>query len=593
MSSTVKEEAVPLPEATTQKNKKERKIMKKAFAMILAIMMVLSLAATAFAAGDTTNLAVNTGTSEANRTFNAYKVLSVTNAGEAFNYTVIPAYRTVLASALNIDTTDMAEEAIDAAILAGIEGLATGEAVRHFADDLYRAIQAAGIAADITGWDGSTKEVEQGYWLIADVTDLTEESESNSLVILDTAGETDVTVHLKADKTTSVKEVDDENDSVSDDIAGNEDGRNWQDTSDYDIGDEVPFKVEGQLANDVTSYSYYSFKIVDTVSEGLTHLGNTAEDTNIQLVFNGTVQTIKAAGAEGEADWVYEINGQTLTVYPNYGYTRNDGTAVEASAANGGDLLKLFPEGTSHDKINSSTFTLRYNCLLNENAAIGAEGNTNDAKSIVSNNPYGDGFGETPLTGTVTFTYKFVVDKVDPNGNPLTGAEFALYKFVAEGKAPYAGEETVAATAEEAILNDAYFNHPAANSYGKFVEVDRLTINDEGTEFTFNGIDDGYYVLIETVVPAGYKGIEPVEFHVVASHDNMQLIELKAVVKGGSSQAIDGDTATGTLTAVIENNSGSELPSTGGIGTTIFYALGGLMAVSAVVLLVTKKRMAV
>ena len=566
--------------------------MKKTFALVLAIMMVLSLAATAFAAGDTTTLSVNTE-NYADRTFNAYKVLSATNSGEAFNYTVIPAYRAVLASALDIDTTDMTEDAIDAAILAGIEGLTTGEAVRHFADDLYRAIQAANIAADITGWDGKAKEVEQGYWLIVDVTDLTEADESNSLVILDTAGETDVTVHLKADKTTSEKAVDDENDSVSEDIAGNEDGREWKDTSDYDIGDKVPFVVTGQLANDVTSYSYYSFKIVDTVSAGLTHLGNTAEDTNIQFLMNGQVQTLKAAGAEGEADWVYEINGQTLTIYPNSGYTRNDGTAVEASAANGGDLLKVFPEGTAHEVINSSTFTLRYNCLLNENAVIGAEGNTNDAKSVVSNNPYGDGFGETPLDGTITFTYKFVVDKVDPKGNPLTGAQFALYKFVAEGKAPYEGAEAVAATAEEAILNGSYYNHPAANSYGKFVEVDRLTINDEGTEFTFNGIDDGYYALIETVVPAGYKGIEPVEFHVVASHDNMQLIELKAVVKGGSSQAIDGDTATGTLTAVIQNNSGSELPSTGGMGTTIFYALGSLMAVSAVVLLITKKRMSI
>ena len=563
--------------------------MKKAFAMILAIMMVLSLAATAFAAGDTTTLIVNTE-GYAERTFNAYRVLTATNDGEAFNYEVVPAFRAALASALEIDTTDKTGAVIDNAILEGIAALTTGESVRHFADDLYRAIKAANIAADITDWNGSAKTVDQGYWLIVDVTEnLT--NESNSLVILDTAGDASVTVNLKADTTTSEKKVDDENDSISDDIAGNEDGREWQDTSDYDIGDKVPFIVTGQLANDVTSYSYYSFKIVDTVSAGLTHLGNTAEDTNIQLLLNGQVQTLKAAGTEGEADWVYEIDGQVLTVYPNYGYTTNDGTAVDASAANGGDLLQLFDEGTSHDVINSSTFTLRYNCLLNENAVVGGTGNKNTAKTVVSNNPYDDGFGETPEDTTVTFTYKFVVDKTDPKGNPLTGAEFSLYKFIAEGKGTYTGEETVAATAEEAAKNGTYFNHPGANSYGKFVAVDRLTINDAGTQFTFNGIDDGYYLLLETTVPDGYKGIEPVEFYVTAKHNTSGVTELKATVKGGTNQTISGDTATGALNAVIENHSGSELPSTGGIGTTIFYALGGLMAVSALVLLITKKRM--
>ena len=567
--------------------------MKKTFAMVLAIMMVLSLAVPAFAAGDPSYLTVNTD-GYADRTFNAYQVMTATNDGSAYNYEIVPAYRAILASVLNVETAEKTEAEVDAAILQAIADLPNSESVRHFADDLYRAILAAepAIAADITGWDGAKKEVTQGYWLIVDVTTGLV-NESNSLVILDTAGDSDVTVNLKADNTITEKEVDDENDSIADDIPGNEDGRNWQDTSDYDIGDKVPFLVTGQLANDVTSYSYYSFKIVDTVSAGLTHLGNTAEETNIQILLNGEVQTLKQAGTEGEAQWLYEINGQTLTVYPNFGYTRNDGTVVEASAANGGDLLKLFPEGTSHDKINSSTFTLRYNCLLNENAVIGAAGNKNDAKSVVSNDPYGDGFGETPIDTTITFTYNFVVDKVDPDGNPLTGAEFSLYKFIAEGKGTYSGEETVAATASEAALNGTYFNHPAANSYGKFVVVDRLTVNDEGTEFTFKGIDDGYYVLIETTVPDGYKGIEPVEFHVVATHGNGQLIELHAVVKGGTNQNINGDTATGTLTAVIENNTGSELPSTGGMGTTLFYAFGGLMAVSAVVLLVTKKRMSI
>ena len=107
--------------------------------------------------------------------------------------------------------------------------------------------------------------------------------------------------------------------------------------------------------------------------------------------------------------------------------------------------------------------------------------------------------------------------------------------------------------------------------------------------FEWSHLDDGDYKLVEVAAPAGYNKIPDVEFTVTAEHDvEADQPALKSLTGG---DLFTGEVATGTLTAMIENNAGTELPETGGIGTTIFYTVGGLMAVAAVVLLVTKRRM--
>ena len=114
--------------------------------------------------------------------------------------------------------------------------------------------------------------------------------------------------------------------------------------------------------------------------------------------------------------------------------------------------------------------------------------------------------------------------------------------------------------------------------------VDTITTGETG-ELVINGLADGIYYLTETKAPRGYNLLrEPVKVKIDHTTANGKLTETSFVAD---------QTQTDTSGLVkVENNAGAELPSTGGIGTTVFYVLGSAMALGAVILLVTKKRMA-
>ena len=108
------------------------------------------------------------------------------------------------------------------------------------------------------------------------------------------------------------------------------------------------------------------------------------------------------------------------------------------------------------------------------------------------------------------------------------------------------------------------------------------------TTFTFAGLDDGDYRLSETKTPVGYNTIEPIEFTVTAQHD-MTLTSLSGNTVTGEI-VMTANLTEGSLSATVVNNKGAQLPETGGMGTTLFYVLGGVLVVGAGVLLVVKRR---
>ena len=364
--------------------------------------------------------------------------------------------------------------------------------------------------------NGSSCDVVPGYYMIKDTTDTT-----YALYVVQVVSE-DVTITPKTDQPSFEKKIKDKNDSTGD-------TSDWQDSADYDIGDQVPFKLEGTVTSNYDDYNTYYFAFHDVEEKG--------------LAFNKDSVKVYVDGAR-------ITSGYKVVTNPT------DGCTFEVVFDNLKDI----------DTVNaSSKITVEYTSELTESANIGSEGNVNKAQLEYSNKSGSDqnGTGKTPWDNVIVFTYKVVVNKVDENNQPLKGAGFTLKKVTKDGT-------KVVATIEAG----------------------------ETTKFEFKGLDDGQYILEETTVPEGYNKINDIKFTVTADH--------KIVWEGEDRDtlltSLTGTAATGDITftpntdkselaTTVVNKQGSTLPSTGGIGTTIFYVVGVVLMLGAGVLLITKRRM--
>lgn len=374
---------------------------------------------------------------------------------------------------------------------------------------------------------GKITDLSAGYYLVKNKS--VNPGETYTSFIL--AVVKDVTVIPKGDKPTLEKKVKDANDTKGD-IS------DWQDSADHDIGDDVPFKLTAKIASNFADYKTYKFVFHDEQSAGLTFKSDTVEVT---------VGGIKLTPDKYD---VITSTGDKCTFH----VVINDLKQI-ASAAAGANVV------------------VEYKSTLNKNAKIGSEGNPNEAHLEYSNNPHDTtGTTTTPKDKVTVFTFKVVANKVDgANGQALKGAAFALYKNYDDS-----GWKLVGLC--NAIENEGNYT------------IDKP----DQTEFAWVGLDDGEYKIKEIITPAGYNTIAEQTFKVVATHDDLSdNPQLKTL----TGDKITGDitfavTPTdGALTTKIENNRGTVLPSTGGIGTTIFYVVGGGLMVAAAILLITKKRM--
>lgn len=309
---------------------------------------------------------------------------------------------------------------------------------------------------------------------------------------------------------------------------------------------------------------------VKTVEEDSTGNYGEKNDADIGQTVNFKSTITAQAGAENYV--FHDKMSAGLTYGSVTGITLN-GTAVDASnytvtapAADGDTFDVTFTQAFCDTLKANDQIVISYTATLNENAKVGLEGNPNESK--LSYGDKGDAShtpsGTTPPSTTKTYTWDVDVFKYTMNGETetaLAGATFTLSKN-ADGSNP------IALVSEG---NNVY-------RVAKTNETDTATeiTTDATGKFTIKGLDADTYYLTETAAPAGYNKLAAPVTIVIGENG----------VVNGTTEAPQGVDEVKVL-----NQSGTELPSTGGIGTTIFYIVGGVLVVGAVVLLVTKKRM--
>ena len=503
-----------------------KKAMKKLMAALLAVAMVCAMAIPAWAAAGTEVPGSKVDVTK--HDFDAYQIFSAKlDSGKLTDVTWGEGVKgDDLLVALKTATTlgDFSKCNTPSDVAKILEGFNTEQATKFAAFVANGYLSTTKIAGT-----GTIDLPSAGYYLIKDVTEVEGEYDASNLTLLLVSGPETVTPQVKTDIPTLQKKVKDKNDSTGETT-------DWQDSADYDIGDIIPYQLTATLGN-VSNFDTYYVEFVDKMDH-LTY-------RNITSVKVGD-KTLSA----GEYSSTWDSANKKLTV--------------------------SIDDVKQHGATNGSTITVEYTASLDSDAILGSTGNPNEAYLVFSNNPNGDGKGQTKPDKNIVFTYKVVANKIDQKGVALPGAAFALYK-----KLPAEPSDGTSCILQD---GDAYTLVEKLNvdAYGKLE-------NENRTNFEWKGIDDGDYMIMEIITPAGYNSIEPIKFTVNANHettaDDPKLTELT----GGDK--FTGSVDHSTLTTEIENKQGATLPDTGGIGTTIFYVVGGGLMVAAAILLITKKRM--
>ncbi len=530
------------------------KKMKKVMALLLSLVMVLAMSVVAFATEPSSPATSGTYTitinnSKSGHTYEAYQIFTGT---------------------LSDDTLS------DIQWGNGVSGV--GQTALKAASDkaatLTTEAQAAAFAKDVAPYLQNANEsnyasgvytisgLQAGYYLVKDKNNtLTSADDCYTAYIMQVVR--NVTASPKGEKPSVEKKV---QENVKTDNTTDGYGDRYNDTADYNIGDAVPFKLIGTVP-DMSQYAKYKYTFHDTLSNAF---------------YRPITISVYVASDKAGTDKMPVTEGFTPNIV-----VKADNTVLITVSTDDLKTIKYTKDNETATGVQKGQYIIvEYTAVLNSNARVGRKeaGNPNEVYLTYSNNPNqsGDGApeeGQTPVDKVIVFTYELDVNKVDgANQTKLANVTFNLYKK----------ENDVKKYAQ--VVNGKLDGWTEAEA-----GATKLNTNTDGL-IKVAGLDDGTYYIHEIKPLPGYNSIDDVEIVVAADTSNGQagegaVSELVKIDVTANGVAGVGNVENGTATVTIANNKGANLPSTGGMGTTIFYVVGSILVLGAAILLITKKRM--